>query len=303
MVIPTPGPLAVAGTLNAGIGAFFVYGAIIALVAVVVSGVFYAKYLGRMAKNAAPYTETEEEATAAAATASSDKKPSGGLGIFLIFFPIILILIGTLGKQFVSSETFIYQLFAFVGDKNIALMVGAIVAFFALKPYLKEKFDAVITESASQSGIIFMITGAGGAFGTIINATGIGDKLVENMSGLTATSASLLLIIVAWIISQVLRAAQGSTTVALVTTSAILAPLVAGMATVSPVLVGLAICAGGIGVSLPNDSGFWVVNRFAKFSLKQTFQTWTIGGTIAGVTSLILILILALLQNVLPGLL
>ncbi|MDD2441391.1 MAG: GntP family permease, partial [Eubacteriales bacterium] len=62
-------------------------------------------------------------------------------------------------------------------------------------------------------------------------------------------------------------------------------------------------CAGGIGVSLPNDSGFWVVNRFAKFSLKQTFQTWTIGGTIAGVTSLILILILALLQNVLPGLL
>jgi len=303
MVIPTPGPLAVAGTLNAGIGAFFVYGAIIALVAVVVSGVFYAKYLGRMAKNAAPYTETEEEATAAAATANSDKKPSGGLGIFLIFFPIILILIGTLGKQFVSSETFIYQLFAFVGDKNIALMVGAIVAFFALKPYLKEKFDAVITESASQSGIIFMITGAGGAFGTIINATGIGDKLVENMSGLTATSASLLLIIVAWIISQVLRAAQGSTTVALVTTSAILAPLVAGMATVSPVLVGLAICAGGIGVSLPNDSGFWVVNRFAKFSLKQTFQTWTIGGTIAGVTSLILILILALLQNVLPGLL
>lgn len=301
LVIPTPGPLAVAGTLGANLGAFFVYGAIVGLIGALIGGVLYAKAIGKRPANAASYEGSDISDTDN--FANKDKKPSGGLGLFLIFFPIALILIGTLGKQFVAAETFIYQIFAFVGDKNIALLIGVIVAYIALRPYLKEKFEAVITESASQSGAILLITGAGGAFGAIINATGIGDKLVEGMTGWTSTSAAILLIVVAWVFSQILRAAQGSTTVALVTTSAILAPLVAGLGNVSPVLVGLAICAGGIGVSLPNDSGFWVVNRFSNFSVKQTFQTWTVGGTIAGVSGLVVIIVLALLQNVLPGLL
>ena len=133
----------------------------------------------------------------------------------------------------------------------------------------------VVTSACTQSGIILAITGAGGAFGKIINDTGIGQELVTGMGGLTAGSG-ILVIIAAFVISQVLRAAQGSTTVALITTSAIFAPIVAGLASVSPLLVGLAICAGGIGVSLPNDSGFWVVNRFSKFNVKQTFQVWTL---------------------------
>lgn len=301
MVIPTPGPLTVVGNLGADIGAFFVYGAIIALIAILVAGVLYAKALGKRPAykedfaNAFADEATEEEAP-------QGKKPSGGLGIFLIFFPILLILIGTLGKQIAAPETFIYDLLSFIGDKNIALMVGAIVAFLALRKYLNGTFESFISDSAKDAGIIFLITGAGGSFGSIINATGIGTQLVDAMSGMTGATATLALIAIAWLISQVLRAAQGSTTVALTTTSAIFAPLVLGLGTVSPVLVGLAICAGGIGVSLPNDSGFWVVNRFSKFSLRQTIECWTIGGTISGVTSLVIILILSLFQNVLPGL-
>lgn len=301
MVIPTPGPLAVAGAMNINLGAFFVYGAIIALIGATLGGVVYAKAIGKIPSNSAHYEGDDLAGDDSINT--TDKKPSGGLGIFLIFFPIALILIGTLGKQFITEGSFVHQLFAFIGDKNIALLVGVLVAFFALRPYLKEKFESFITESATQSGIILLITGAGGAFGAVINGTGIGDKLVEGMSGWTSTSTTILLILIAWAISQILRAAQGSTTVALVTTSAILAPLVASLGTVSPVLVGLAICAGGIGVSLPNDSGFWVVNRFANFSLKQTIQTWTIGGTIAGLGGLAVCIILSLFQNVLPGLL
>ena len=104
-------------------------------------------------------------------------------------------------------------------------------------------------------------------------------------------------------ISQVLRAAQGSTTVALVTTSAIFAPILAGMATVSPILVSLAICAGGIGLSLPNDSGFWVINRFSKFDVPGTIKVWTVGGTIAGLTALVILVVLSMFTGVLPGLL
>ncbi|WP_438267001.1 GntT/GntP/DsdX family permease, partial [Enterocloster lavalensis] len=102
---------------------------------------------------------------------------------------------------------------------------------------------------------------------------------------------------------QVLRAAQGSTTVALVTTSAIFAPILAGMATVSPILVSLAICAGGIGLSLPNDSGFWVINRFSKFDVPGTIKVWTVGGTIAGLTALVILVVLSMFTGVLPGLL
>lgn len=301
MVIPTPGPLTVVGNLGGDIGAFFVYGAIVALIAVLVSGVFYAKLLGKRPEYkddfANAFDDIEEVET------SSANAPSGGLGIFLIFFPILLILIGTLGKQLVVAETFAYDLLSFIGDKNIALMVGAIVAYLSLRKYLDGNLDSFITDSAKDSGIIFLITGAGGSFGSIINATGIGTQLVEAMSGMTGATATLALIAIAWFISQVLRAAQGSTTVALTTTSAIFAPLVAGLGTVSPILVGLAICAGGIGVSLPNDSGFWVVNRFSKFSLRQTIECWTVGGTIAGVSALVVILILSMFQGVLPGLL
>jgi len=206
-----------------------------------------------------------------------------------------------------KSGTVIYDILAFIGNKNIALMAGAIIAFLTLRKYLTHNLEEVITDSAKDSGIIFLITGAGGAFGAIINATGIGTKIVDVIegSGMTGATASVVLILVAWFISQILRAAQGSTTVALITTSAILAPLViqlnATANVVSPVLVGLAICAGGIGISLPNDSGFWVVNRFSKFTVKDTFAAWTIPGTISGVISLIVVLILSLMQSFLPG--
>lgn len=310
MVIPTPGPLAVAGEMQANLGAFFVYGAIASLAGVIAAGVWYANRLGKRAEYANDFANAfEDEFTEAegAVAATGAKKPSGGLGILLILLPIILILVGTIGTAILKSGTVIYDILAFIGNKNIALMAGAIIAFLALRKYLTHNLEEVITDSAKDSGIIFLITGAGGAFGAIINATGIGTKIVDVIegSGMTGATASVVLILVAWFISQILRAAQGSTTVALITTSAILAPLVmqlnATANIVSPVLVGLAICAGGIGISLPNDSGFWVVNRFSKFTVKDTFAAWTIPGTISGVTSLIIVLILSLMQSFLPG--
>ena len=109
------------------------------------------------------------------------------------------------------------------------------------------------------------------------------------------------LIVLGFVLSQILRSSLGSTTVALVTTSTILGPVAASMG-VSPILVGLAICAGGVGLSLPNDSGFWVVSRYANISVQDTLKSWTAGGTIAGVTALVIILILSLFSGILPGL-
>lgn len=301
LVIPTPGPVAVAGTMGVNIGWFLLYSIIVSLPASILGGVVYGKYLGRKKEYindfALAFDDIEEENI----SSSSDKVPSGQLGIFLIFLPIAIILFGTVASLTFENDSLLYTLLNFLGNKNIALLIGLLVAYICLKPYIKQSLNEIVTEAATQSGIILAITGAGGAFGKIINNTGIGSMLVEGMSGLTS-GIGIAVIVAAFVISQVLRAAQGSTTVALITTSAIFAPLLENLSSVSPVLVGLAICAGGIGLSLPNDSGFWVVNRFSKFDVKQTMQVWSIGGTVSGVTALIMILILSMFSNVLPGL-
>ena len=127
---------------------------------------------------------------------------------------------------------------------------------------------------------------------------------MKGMTGLTE-GAGVAMIIAAFVISQVLRAGTGVSYKRLTLVKhdlSIFAPIVAGMAGASPVLVGLAICAGGIGLSLPNDSGFWVVSRFSKFDVKETMKVWTVGGTLSGITALIIVIILSLFSSSLPGL-
>lgn len=304
MVIPTPGPIAVAATMGVNIGWFLLYAIIASLAGVLVGGVVYGKYLGTREeyKNDFANAFADELSEEEKREKETKKLPSGELGIFLIFFPIFIILLGTVAGMFLDKGAAAHTFFVFIGDKNIALLLGLFMGFFCLRQYLEESFNDLVNEACTQSGIILAITGAGGAFGKIINETGIGKQLVEGMTGLTDGTGALVLV-AAFIISQVLRAAQGSTTVALVTTAAIFAPVVTGLEGVSPLLAALAICAGGIGLSLPNDSGFWVINRFGKFDVPGTMRVWTVGGTISGVTALIVVLILSMFTTSLPGLL
>lgn len=214
------------------------------------------------------------------------------LGVLLAIFFVALL--------FVLVSIIKFKLHPFLA----LLLGGLLMGILAGMPFDKTAaaMAAGFGGTMQGIGIILAITGAGGAFGKIINETGIGKQLVEGMTGLTDGSGALILI-AAFIISQVLRAAQGSTTVALVTTAAIFAPVVANMQGVSPLLASLAICAGGIGLSLPNDSGFWVINRFGRFDVPSTMRVWTVGGTLSGVTALIVVLILSMFTNSLPGLL
>lgn len=304
MVIPTPGPTAVAGTMGANVGWFILYSIIASIPGVYAGGVLYGKYLGKTADFKDNFAQDFEDAKSEilVETNGNTARPTGGLGILLILLPILFILVGTIVTMMIEEGSAAYTFFAFIGNKNIALLLGVLISYFALKKYLPNNLNKITTEATVQSGAILAITGAGGSFGSIITLSGIGGVIVESLSGLTGASVGILIIVFAYLISALLRLAQGSTTVALVTTSAIFAPIVAGMAGVSPVLVGLAICAGGAGYSLPNDSGFWVVNRFSKFDVKQTIKAWTIPGSISSIVSLIVIVILSLFSGVLPGL-
>jgi GntP family gluconate:H+ symporter len=160
------------------------------------------------------------------------------------------------------------------------------MAILLLGRYIKTDTRNLIAEAADSAGMILLITGAGGAFGYIISQSGIGDYLVRTMTGL-----SVPVLVVCFLLAAILRGAQGSSTVALITTSTIMGPLI-NQYSVSPILAGLAICTGGLCLSLPNDSGFWVVSKFSGMSVQQTLKSWTLGNSIAGVTGLIIILII-----------
>lgn len=296
LVIPTPGPMAVAGQVNAEIAPFVFYSILVGVPASIAGGILYSKFT--VDKFFPKDMEIAEDETKTEINVDKGERPSGELAVFLILLPIVMILLGTVVTSIITydSNPGVYSFFSFIGDKNIALFAGVVVAMLCLKKYLKRSMEEVLTEAAEQAGMVFLITGAGGSFGQIINATGIGEYLVTTMSNFNVP-----LLVLAFLLSLILRAAQGSATVALVTTASIVAPTIASMGA-SPVLVGLAICCGGMGVSLPNDSGFWVVNRFSGFTFTQTLKSWTAGCFTASIVGFACVMILSLFQGVLPGL-
>jgi GntP family gluconate:H+ symporter len=292
LVIPTPGPVAVASSMGADFGMFILYSIIVSVPGALVGGYFFGKYLGKKSPAVAELTENE-----VAYEAKSGKRPSAFLSFFILLFPIVLILIGSIMSLVLSgSDSPMKSFFAFIGDKNIALLLGVLVAMGTLKKYIKRTGSEIFGSAIAAAGMIFMITGAGGAYGSVVKATGIGDYIVTIFQ-----NQNMPMIILGFLLSQILRASTGSTTVALVTTASIIGPICAGM-NISPILPGLAICSGGIGLSLPNDSGFWVVSKYSNLSAADTIKSWTIAGTVAGLTSLCCVLILSVFSGFLPGL-
>ncbi|WP_156856353.1 GntP family permease [Oceanobacillus sp. AG] len=293
MVIPTPGPMIVAENTGSDVGLFIVYGIIIAIVATIVGGYYYGMFIGKRMEAKGEVSLADEVVEVEQQTYK--KEISTGLSFFMLGLPIILI-VGNTVTQMIAPGSFFGTMFSFVGDKNVALFISVIVAIIVLKPYISKGYDQMFNEAVDSAGAILLITGAGGAFGAVINESGIGDHLIGVMQGW-----SIHIFLLAFIFTQILRASLGSATVALVTTSSILGPQVAALG-VSPVLLGLAICAGAIGLSLPNDSGFWVVNKFGKLTIPQTLKAWSLGGFVAGLTALGMVYVLYLLAPILPGL-
>lgn len=290
MIAPTPGPLVVAENTGAELGLFILYGIIVSIPATLVGGYLYGMFIGKRIKHSG-----DIEAVVIDEADLPKKEISTGLSFFMLALPIVLILANTV-SQLLVPDTNISTFFGFVGEKNVALLISVFAALILLRPYISIPHTRLYSEAINSAGIIILITGAGGAFGAVINNSGIGDHLIQTMQ-----SWSIPVLLLAFIFSQILRASLGSATVALVTTSSILGPM-AGDLGVAPILLGLAICAGGIGLSLPNDSGFWVVNRFGKLTIPQTLLAWTGGGFIAGLTALITVFLLSLFSGVLPGL-
>ena len=194
----------------------------------------------------------------------------------------------------------------FLGNKNVAMFLAALIAMYTLakqRGWTLDKLGESVNSPLEVAGVIILITGAGGAFGSMIRETGIGDtiKAIGVSEGGTAG-----MLFMAWLLTAVIRAAQGSATVSMITGSGIMAPILATMVDSGtlgchPIYFCLAIGFGAFPLSWMNDSGFWVVQRMSGFTEKETLKTWTVMLTAIGVAGIIQVMAAAAIFPMKPA--
>ncbi len=298
LVPPTPGPIAAAGNLGLedSLGLVIIFGIIISIFTML-AGFFWAKYMGGKVE----IQEDRDNAIAWEKGLDLEEKeienqygklPSTFMAFAPILIPIALIALGTIASfpGDLMGTGFIAGLFKFFGKPVMALLVGFFFAL-GLAPNLKEEvLMKWIGEGIKIAGPIILITGAGGAFGAIIKATPVAGYLGDSMSGWSIG------ILVPFFIAAALKTAQGSSTTALVTTSALMAPLLASLgldSTIGSVLTVMSIGAGAMTVSHANDSYFWVVAQFTGMDVKTAYKSQTMATLIQGVVTIIVVTILS----------
>jgi len=295
-VPPTPGPIAAAGNLGleSNLGLVIGVGLLVAAVASLAGMLWANRFAG-----VEPDGEGAEELKAQAADFEALKQSYGTLPSPLkafapIFVPILLICLGSIAN-FPSAplgKEGLFSLLVFLGQPVNALLIGLFLSALLLKSTNKiAEFSERISQGLVAAAPIILITGAGGAFGAVLKATPIGDFLGSSLSALGVG------IFMPFIVAAALKSAQGSSTVALVATSALVAPMLGDIGLGSEmgrVLTVMAIGAGAMTVSHANDSFFWVVAQFSRMSVKQAYKAQTMATLIQGVTAMLAVYVLSL---------
>ncbi|MEV0687750.1 gluconate:H+ symporter [Nocardia sp. NPDC050378] len=289
---PHPGPVALGGLLGVSLGWLIVMGFVCGIPGFIASGILWGTYIGKRVIVSVPEEfvplepDTDDEEGGIVATGVVTKAPpSVALIGAIIAIPLVLILGATFGYQLLDKDSALLQVLTFFGTPAVALLITVLVAFYLLgirRGSTVQELSVITAESLKPVGMVLLVVGAGAFFGKVISATGIGTALADTMS-----AAGLPVIVLAYLISCGLRIAQGSATVAIVTTGGIVAPLVAeqNYSQMSIALIAMAIAAGSIILSHVNDGGFWIIAKYFNMTVKQTLQTWTVLETVLSVVS------------------
>ena len=302
---PTPGPIAAAGTLGLGGNLLLVIimGTVVS-VPVLVAVYFFSKSIAK----SVTISDKEADATITASYEELLKKfgklPCGFLSLAPIIMPIIFMAVGSvidvLAKQgMLDKAALLPKIFLFLGNPIIALAIGVIFCVFLLAETKKmREFDHITNESLKIAGPILFITAAGGVLGNVITEAGFVNFIKENASTIKAVG-----IFFPFIISAVLKTAQGSSTVAIITTASIMGAFSDGnslmhilgfTSEISAALCVMAIASGAMCVSHANDSYFWVVTNFSKMTADQGYRTQTAMTFIMGIVGMVSVYMLSL---------
>jgi GntP family gluconate:H+ symporter len=274
---PHPGPVAAAGLLSVSLGWIIIMGLVCGIPAWLVSGVAWGAWIGKRVQVEVPDEFVPEEDEVDSAT-----PPSLLLIAFIILVPMLLILAATVADVMLDGGRLLSVL-TLIGNPAIALTIAVALALYLLgirRGISAQELAKISGVSLRPVGMILLVVGAGSFFGAVLRATGIGDALADSM-----TAIGLPVIVSAYLISCALRLAQGSATVAIVTTAGIIDASVAdgGYSPAQIALIVVAVSAGSIIASHVNDGGFWIVSRYFNMSVKDTLKTWTVLETILSV--------------------
>jgi len=286
LIPPHPGATAAAGIMSANIGQLIMIGLPVAAVAAL-SGFLWVKFITRNDLNTLPID-------------NSDKKnqnevielPSAFRSLLPIVVPVLL-LSGRSAFLLLApgDQGALTKIISFLGEPIIALMIGILLAVSLYKKVNSKELNELFDLSIEKAGTILAITAAGGIFGTVIKATGIGE-----VAGVYLAATGLG-IFVPFLIASFLKTAQGSSTVAIMTTASIISPMLASLnlnGSYGIVLATLAMGAGSMFISHTNDSYFWVITKFSDLEVKSTLRVWTTTTAVMGIFAFAAVWVLSL---------
>ena len=282
MVPPTPGPIAAAGILDAELGSVILWGLLVSMLALVPCYFFATKLASRI--HIPIHLEKTEDTL---------HKPKLWISLLSIVVPIVLIVAKSIADYpgIDMTESKIYPLISFFGSPVIALLTGIILALLMPKKLDEKVYSATgwLGDALRIAAPIILITGAGGIFGAMLQNSGIAD-LITN--GFTDIQIGLFL---PFLLAACLKTTQGSSTVALITTASIVAPMMIALGLDDPfyrTMTVLAIGAGSTVVSHANDSFFWVLTQLTGMDVKQGNQIQTAGTLIFGISAIAVIYVI-----------
>lgn len=285
-VIPHPGPLAMAEALRVDTGQSILLGLLVGLFPVAVGWLVISRINARMP--VVPPETTDE----AAGKALGEDRPMPPLWASLspVLVPVALVSAAStaiaLDRNHASSVT---GWMLFLGNRNMALLIGAALAVALL---LRQRgislagAGRLIAPALETAGVVILITAAGGALGLMLKHAGVGTAIKT-----VAAGASTNMVVLSYAVALVIRIAQGSSTVAMLTTASMMEPMLAGSPH-HPLVLFVAIGYGALGCSWMNDSGFWLVSRLGGFTERQTLRSWTVLLTVLSVAGLVVALVL-----------
>ena len=318
MVPPTPGPLAVISTfqgngINVDLGMFIIVGLLFSIPLFIFSLFIFRRY-GQKYKDEfvvpseidrSKYTESQLkvldrieaklnsgkdlENSDFADLLSTEKLPGAGISFTILLLPVVLILLNTLVGQTGLKGTGFGNFIQFIGTPIVALFISLCIGAFGLaKDKDKKEVVAMMGEACKDAGPIVFITAAGGALGAVVKATGAAQIMADGI-----VAIGIPAILVPLLIGTIMRFPQGSGTVAMITGSAIVAPMM-GTLGINPYLAALAVCLTAMMPSFLNDSYFHVVTNFSGMDIKTSLKTWTISTILVPIFGSVIIVLLSL---------
>ncbi len=297
LIPPTPGPLFVAESMNIDLGTMMIGGLIIGLITVLF-GYLYAIWANLKWKLTVRSTAdiSVEELNEIAEKDNKDL-PNLGISLLAVVLPIILITGNTFSKMLLKGienktalQKAILAFFSIMGDPNIALFMAAFIAMYLMWSKVKEidLFKKYVYEALTSAGMIILITASGGVFGQMLQQTGIGIRIQE-----LSAHYQMAILPMAFFITAAVRSAQGSATIAMVTTIGIMSGVASNGLVFHPVYLALTIGCGSKIFAWMNDSAFWIITKMSGMDEKETIRHFSLLLMVMAFSGLLAIMILS----------